>query len=72
MNMIDRKLILKYQMMLNELKVCNACLDTDLIERERENKMKNVECFDNLRSHEHVYISRYGFDLVLTKSCFTL
>ena len=51
MKMIDRKPILKYQMMLNELEVCNACLETDLIERERERrKMKNIECFDNLQS----------------------
>ena len=59
--MIDRKLILKYQMMLNELKVCNACLETDLIERERE---KILECFDNLRSHEHVYYTYQDMGLI--------
>ena len=36
MKMIDRKPILKYQMMLNELEVCNGRLETHLIERERE------------------------------------
>ena len=57
MKMIDRKPILKYQMMLNELEVCNGRLETHLIERERERereKMKNIECFDNLHS-ENMY-----------------